>query len=106
MKPGREAAKVDKVLQASEEIGLATQTKIEDVYKARVEIVIEKYRPTLERIEAFKASGKPALARALFKSSGFLDALTKVICKAGEDAAAAIQKQRENISGVIADDDS
>lgn len=83
----------------------ATLDSIDVVYVDVVRSVTKSHRKTLEKLEELRTAGKRGAARAIFRSSGLLNALAESITEAGRDAAVLIGRQRADILEVMEDDD-
>lgn len=92
-------------IRAADRHHVKALAQIQSAYAVATEPVIKRYGKVLDRMGAYIDKGQTALAVALFKKSGFMDALANAIAGAGVEAGKIIRQQRADILEVMADDD-
>ncbi len=97
---------MDRTISKADRLELLMYGDIDALYDRLTAPVLKKHRKTLERFETLLEEARPAEARRMLASSGFLADMTKALSQAGQEAGAIIRRRMREIRGVAADDDA
>lgn len=97
---------MDRTISKADRLERLMYGDIDALYDRLTSPVLKKHRKTLERFETLLEEARPAEARRMLASSGFLADMTKALSQAGQEAGVIIRRRMQEIREVVADDDT
>lgn len=97
---------MDRTILKADRIERLMYGDIDALYDRLTAPVLKKHRKTLERFETLLEEARPAEARRILASSGFLSDMTRALSQAGREARYIIRRRMLEIREVFADADA
>ena len=97
---------MDRTITKADRLERLMYGDIDALYDRLTAPVLKKHKKTLERFETLLEEARPAEARRMLASSGFLADMTKALSQAGQEAGVIIRRRMQEIREVVADDDT
>ena len=81
-----------------------TLRALERIYPAALSPLMEKHKPTLDRLDKLEKAGATARARVMLRRSGMLEEIAVALAAAGKEAAALIRQEMSQVKEAAYDE--